>query len=443
LILLVFTPFYILTRFTTQWKKWLLGSSLIVLGVIAITLPWEIRNLSLGGQMYGPIVTKFRGVIEKRYRSPSSPTGFLPQEPVLVAAALLKNTQTVSSLYQDTAVPQSTQPCDAVICFSTNHFLHNILTSVLILPTTPTLDDLRHLIRERDPHYWQADWNGTLTSTAMFFLVLNIFFITSGITLGWVKKRWQGLAPLAIFVVYNMSNGLARTSGGRYIVPVDWVIILYYMLGVFYVITWLANTVGICWNIFSTASGSQITNNPKAPFSNAAKVLVTLLLIGSLLPLSESISLPRYANIDPMETLASKRALIEETGMQFYDLDTFLQNPDARIFIGRVLYPRSYKMNQGEFKDAFYPYAVMDFPRTAFKLIGPAGDQSIVLPGATPQYLPHTSDALVIGCKGQNYIDALVVIVLDENQAIYTRSPVSELQCPLQQPVCNNNSVCK
>jgi hypothetical protein len=77
-------------------------------------------------------------------------------------------------------------------------------------------------------------------------------------------------------------------------------------------------------------------------------------------------------------------------------------------------------------------------------MIGPAGEHSVVLPGGdVPQYLPHTSDVLVLGCNEQDYFDALVVIVLGDNDVIYTRQPESELQCPLQQPVCNNNSFCQ
>jgi hypothetical protein len=32
--------------------------------------------------------------------------------------------------------------------------------------------------------------------------------------------------------------------------------------------------------------------------------------------------------------------------------------------------------------------------------------------------------------------------VLDEQGAVYTRSPESSLQCPLKQPVCDNNHNC-
>jgi hypothetical protein len=84
----------------------------------------------------------------------------------------------------------------------------------------------------------------------------------------------------------------------------------------------------------------------------------------------------------------------------------------------------------------------MGFPRTTFTLIGKDGEKGIVLPGEKPSYFPHAVDTLVLGCKEQFYVDALAVIVLDEKGAVYTRSPESSLQCPLEQPVCDNNHNC-
>jgi hypothetical protein len=85
---------------------------------------------------------------------------------------------------------------------------------------------------------------------------------------------------------------------------------------------------------------------------------------------------------------------------------------------------------------------VMGFPRTTFTLIGNEGEKGIVLPGEKPAYFPHAVDTLVIGCKEQLYVDALTVIILDETGAVYTRSPESPLQCPLKQPICDNNHNC-
>jgi len=60
-----------------------------------------------------------------------------------------------------------------------------------------------------------------------------------------------------------------------------------------------------------------------------------------------------------------------------------------------------------------------------------------------PTYFSHAGDVLVIGCLEPDRLDALAVIVQGNTQTVYTRSPESELTCPLRQPVCDNNSVCK
>lgn len=439
LMLLAVIPFFALFAFGSKWRQWVSSSLMILLGVIAVTLPWEIRSQSLGGQMYGPVVTKFRDVIQQRYPTSPEPSSLSPQE-YGFASFELKSIGIISALYPDTP-EQNAPPCNTVLCFSVNHFLHNTLTSFLILPTSPFLDELRYLIKDRQP-YWQANWDGSLHGATPLFLVLNLFFITTGIARAWKEKRIQGLTPLAIFVAYTLSNALARTSGGRYLVPADWLLILYYLLGVFHVLSWGANTLGIPWNVFAADPEARAPRVREFQ-SRVVGASAVLLMLGLLLPLSEALYLPRYQHVDPQETLASNRALIEQTGLKIYDLDTFLQNPDATILIGRALYPRFYKMNQGDYQGIFYPFHVLAFPRTAFKLIGPAGEHSVVLPGGIPEHLPHASDVLVLGCNGTDYFDALVAIVLNGNGAAYVREPEAPLQCPLQQPVCNNNSVCR
>jgi len=443
LIFLAFIPLYALVRFSFRWKQWLFGSVLIFLGVVSITVPWELRNLSLGGMMYGPIVTKFRNVIQTRYELPALPNSSIPQEQSLAWVAL-NNTQPILQLYQHNNTTPGNLPCDTVICFSANHFLHNIVTSLLIFPTSPFIDDLRYLVKERSP-YWQTNWDGSLTGIATVILFLNLFFITTGVALAWKKQGLTGLTPLVIFIVYNISNGLARTSGGRYLVPVDWIVIIYYLLGVLWIITWVANMIGVSWKISSVPLAPDLLTHITSDryFSKSLGIITTLLLFGALIPVSENLYLPRYQNLEPQETLSDNRALLEQTGLKIHDLDTFLQTADAEILVGRALYPRFYKMNQGEFLGAFYPYNTLGFPRTAFKLIGPAGEYSVVLPGDMPESLPHASDVLVLGCKGTNYLDALAVIVLGDNSRAYARQPEAPLQCPVQPPVCNNNSVCR
>src|SRR5215211_543316 len=197
LVFLVFVPLFALLSFRFQWKTWVFSSLLIFLAVFAVTLPWELRNQSLGGTMYSSLITKFESVIDRRYRNPLPPESSFPQENIL-ASLSLKQTQVLLKIYK---APQHIQQpsCNTVVCFVSNHFLHNVLTSILVLPTSPVFDDLRHTVKESYP-YWRPDWDGSFRNTSLLFFGLNIFFIVLGITLAWKQQRLAGLVPLAIFV---------------------------------------------------------------------------------------------------------------------------------------------------------------------------------------------------------------------------------------------------
>ncbi|MEO7839390.1 MAG: hypothetical protein ABIU06_08580 [Anaerolineales bacterium] len=440
LVLLLFIPVYVLFKFLPEWKKWLISVLFIILGMIAITLPWELRNQARGGIIYGSYLVKFQNVIKQRYIPPSEPSGSLPQQGM--ATVSFKNTQVFLDLSHGASYrAQGARSCDTVICFAPNHFLHNIVTALLILPTSPLLDDLRHTVKDAHP-YWQPDWDGYLTPSSLFFLILNVFFIALGISLAWHKLRLNGLTPLAVFIFYNISNALARTSGGRYLVPMDWIVSIYFLLGVFWLITWFADAIGVKWDLFAIPNNHDIPQKINSlNFRGVIAILSALFGLGSLIPLSENFYPPRYQNMDVRQTLIDHKQEIAKAGISTADIDLFLKNSNAEILVGRILYPRYYPMDRGEF--LFDPFVTMGFPRTAFTLIGPQGERGVILPGSSPDHFPHAVDAIVLGCKEEKYLDALAVILLDESGAIYTRAPKSDLQCPLKQPVCNNNRVCQ
>jgi hypothetical protein len=443
LLLLPLLPLYAFFRLSPERKKWLLSSFLILLGVILVTLPWELRNQARGGVMYGSYLAKFQFVIQQRYLPLFEPGGSLPQiNENGLALLLFKNTNVIMEVNQNaTDAAQDARPCNTVLCFAPNHFLHNVVTSILILPTSPQMDDLRHTVKDAYP-YWQPDWEGSFNVSSFFFFVLNIFFIVLGVGIAWDKLRMPGLTPLAIFIFYDISAGLARTSGGRYLVPMDWIISIYFLLGVFQLITWFANTLGIKWELFSTSIRPAIAQNiPSRKLANSIFILAALFGLGSLIPLSERFYQPRYQNTDATQALVEHEQVVESAGLSMIDIDLFLNNANAELLIGRILYPRYYPINRGEI--FIYPYVTMGFPRTAFTFIGPHGDRGIILPGDVPKYFPHAADALILGCKEEKYLDALAVILLDDSGTVYTRSPKSDLQCPLKQPVCNSNRVCR
>ena len=433
LMLLALVPLYASLRFPKARWNWLVQSSLILLAVIAITLPWELRNRSLGGQMYGQIVAKVKAVIDQRYTAPEDSSQQLP-----VTQSLL----VLSTLYQGNNPVQASSTCDSVACFVPNHFLHNIVTSILILPTSPVMDDLRYSVKEGYP-YWRPKWDGTLSLPALLCFILNLLFITLGIASAWKQGRVTALAPLAIFIFYDLSNAFARTSGGRYIVPMDWILTIYFLLGVFQVTGWAAKTINIPWAIVAKNPELDMTPVKFSP-SALSKAVVTLSILvgfGYLLPLSENLYVEKYQSFDAREALAKNVPALEAAGLSPSSIDSFLRNRNSTLVVGHALYPRHLLSNDNT--PVFYSSVPVGFPRTTFSLIGLDGKQNIVLPGGVPEYLPHNSNVIVIGCKEKDYIDTLALIVLDESGVVYVRSPESELKCPLTQPVCNNNSVCK
>lgn len=440
LMLLLLIPLYAILKYLPKWRPWLASSFLLILAAIAVTLPWELRNQSLGGQIYSSIFAKFENVIQQRYTPPSEPGSFLPREQS-VSLFSFKQLEALTALDREADIIQAKKACDKVTCFVPNHFLHNILTSILVLPTSPILDDLRHTVRESFP-YWDPRWHGTFTIPSLLLFALNIFFIVLGISIAWKQCRLVGLVPLAIFMFYDLSNGFARTSGGRYIVPIDWIVTIYFLIGVFQVLAAFANRLGFRWSLF-TEPAEQNTSKQNFPANDLSKAVVILTILfglGALVPLAENLHGNRYGNFDISKALEERKTQITNAGLGLQEINTFLQNPNAEISVGRALYPRYYIENEGEVH--FYPVVVMGFPRTTFTLIGPKGEQGVVLPGAKPRYFPHGVDTIVLGCKEQFYVDALAVIILDEKGAIYTRSPKSSLQCPLKQPVCDNNHHC-
>ena len=438
LLLLVFIPLYALLRFLPDWKTWLVSSFCLLLAVFAVTLPWELRNQSLGGQIYSSFFTKFQDVIHRRYTPPSDTS--LPQGGNLSFVSF-QQLQIFNSLAQKANTLQAAKACNQVACFVPNHFLHNILTSILVLPTSTVLDDLRHTVRESFP-YWDPRWNGEFTSPSLLLFALNIFLIVLGMSVAWRQWRYVGLVPLAMFIFYNISNGFARTSGGRYVVPIDWIVTVYFLIGVFQIIVLAANALGLRWALFTEPIEQNVPGQNRTA-NDLPRMLVSLAIlfgVGALIPLAEHLHAKRYENFDVSKTLAEHETQITRAGLDLQEINNFLQSPNAEISVGRALYPRYYIENEGEVH--FYPVIKLGFPRTTFTLIGPKGEQGIILPGEKPRYFPQGVDTIVVGCKEQFYVDALAVIILDEKGSIYTRSPESSLQCPLKQPVCDNNHNC-
>ena len=137
------------------------------------------------------------------------------------------------------------------------------------------------------------------------------------------------------------------------------------------------------------------------PLKKAPWIILIFLFIGTSLPFSEQFFPRRY----PAQTQTELLALLEQEGyLQEMGFDRAVlnalsdQSPAFRVINGRALYPRYFWENEGIPKNR-YPYSVMEFPRIAFTMIGPDGENSVILPQDEVLYFPNASDVIVLGCQ--------------------------------------------
>lgn len=451
---LFFLLFAILLAVILYWRQKLRGlivTVLLVAAMFASILPWGTQN---NGTVFDIYMVRIRTVFQSRYLASFAPAS--TPDPALPTSTALDQ-ETVTPDPGPVPVPTDNPPpsnaaatkkqSPTILISLTTHFLHNVVTSIFILPTSLVVDDLRHTVTEAAP-FWRQSWDGSLEIGTAFFLILNLLLISLGIGISWKFAKLAGLIPLGVFLFYHLANAFARTSGGRYIVPVDWVVFFYFALGLLQIILWGLSLFKLDADVElkkTADDGNDLSPWTWDPLKRIPWIILIFLFIGALLPLSETLFPKRY----PVQTQAELLTMLDEKGYlqeMGFDKATLQavsdQWPSFRIIDGRAMYPRYFVENKGEAKKQ-YPYLTLGYPRLAFTVIGSQGTSFVILPEDDVPYFPNASDVFVLGCQTGQDVDALAVVVIQEETAVYVRQPVSPLQCPLQEPVCNNNHVCR
>ncbi len=452
-----------------SFRKWFWNCTLLTLMVIVSIVPWSIRLQRQGGQPFGLLIPLIGTVWENRYlpaiqdqdavpslSEPGQPSFSEPSssepypqedsqpgtsaafsEPLSFSDSSFSEPDLPTGQDLSTSPPQPAAATDRVERFILSHFFHNIITSVLELPHHFLLHDLETLTTMPGNH-WERDWQGKLQPGSWVLILFNLAMISLGI--GVAIKQWgaAGLLPLGIYFAYLASNAVARTSGGRYLVPFDWLLFLYFLAGCFQAVFWLMALFGFSL----TPKAAAPLQKPALSFKAYWLLGFAILALGALVPLSEIVEPLRYTETN-QEIIA---ALIEgdSLGVESPDLIAFSAQPNAVIMKGRALYPRFYYSGQGE-PGIILPLQSADYPRMVFGFLSVDFSGYVIVPTPfPPEIFPHSSDVIVLGCRSNSErIDAYAVILQGDTESVILRDPAAAFTCPLPQPVCDNNHVCK
>ena len=314
-----------------------------------------------------------------------------------------------------------------------NHSIHNLISTFLCLPLDWTFHDLHHLYTQEGDGLWRDNWQGTFSIRQ--WVSIGIWILLISVAAGILIKKHK-LAGFSIFyfcVVYAFSIGISRSSGGRYIVPINWVPTL---------------LLAFCCTLI--VSRGKI-NNTEANFNKLPAWQPLCAMAGFT---CFFLSLVLFEKIIPQKNTAAEEGdlsiLKERLADQTYiDWDLVESQYKKGNLHGISEYPRFYYFRGGEHTSRG---ALMrkEYSRMTFIGLNMEKGNSVSYEYMLPRMdlindFPQDSIYRVISCpSAYGYEDVLAVTIdtpTGENFT-YLRSPLPEFSCPVPEPVCPSLENC-
>ncbi len=400
-------------------KKSLLMATLILAGFSILTLPWYTREIVAGKELTIPFSGKVIFVIRERYqlidktKVVETPTGreydrndwdestLQSSENITWSATETPRTRKVNQ-QKNTAAVSTWLPA---------HLVHSIMSSLLILPTSLEMASLKTSLSLAGS-LWQPDWNGSLPIVRTLMMLLQFFILSSGLIGIYNHNKNAALLILLLFLGVQLANSLGRTSGGRYIIPVIWLVLTVYMAGLLFLL-----------NVFrfrSHALSTQPSFRHTLQWRQWSIAIFSLLLIGALPVIFEVITknvIHSQADINTFEevtlSLDSVYYQQEITGMEL-----FLTQPLTRTIQGNAFYPEQGKvMPTSSIQNILR--SEEQFIALTFLLMEPEKNTRVIFPYNHAIDIKNQDQVYVIGCKLSGTLYARNLIILREDTTLF------------------------
>lgn len=380
------------------------SSAIILLGLLLVIAPWAWRNwngsgkLTLGDPGEKMLMARNYSLHPIEYPQPLSgetPSDFSDRLSREILSFILE------------------RPTD-VAYFISNHFLHGLATSAVYIAPLYSTDTPESLVSQYP--FWDV-WDGSLSGYSLPPLLGNLFIFAFGISLAQKDNKQAGWYPLLVFLVYQAGNALARTSGWRFSLPVDWIILVYYCIA-------LASLSPKIGSAIENHQADRDTSQPAKANPAYPAVFLVLFLMGISVPLAE-----RLIPAQKFDSVTDKiqHALVEENILTPDQLAKFLEQKNATLISGIALYPRYFKPDGG----IYLADMPEDFRYLHFWLINDSDTQIILPRQKPPQFFPHAATVSIIGCADGAYVSAWAVLVQTENhEQLILQEPLPPLVCP-------------
>ncbi len=411
-LLLLFIPIFIFVFFKAQKniKTKFLRILILGLSTFVILLPWMVRNYYQTGE-FGVEPQKFRMVIETRFNVQNDKNVEDPN----------------SSKPSQMIMPENLKPNNSnsffgrvfgILRFTTANFLHNEIHSLLIFPNSIFAESVKGVIENNA--YIQETWTGNLNFRQLLAIIINVLIIGIGISISFRKFKWFGLFPLSIHLFYNLSNGLARVSGWRYVIVTDWVVIIYYLVGMIFLFSIIFQKFGwVNINTRDLIDSENASIVDKKPEKNRNGLLISsiifVIFIAFGMVLSELLIDKKYSGE------ITKEEFINEIAMNDMDFDVnslnkLLQDPDYVFIHSKAFYPRYYDPGEGEPAENIEWLRAKESGNLGFMIISPVVAGVTLELNKSPDHFQHNQEVYIIGKwitsnYGGKYLEAYILFL--------------------------------
>ena len=234
------------------------------------------------------------------------------------------------------------------ISWIASNFINNIFKSLLIFPLSLRFDDLLTTI---DKPYWQIASVQSWQPAVNILFFIHLALILTGLLAFWRKNHQAAFLPLVALLTYFLANAFARSSGGRHLYAVIWVVYTYYAAGILFLIRRLFKIfIGKTFQLLPEKQKNDFLIK-KTPFL-VVKISLVFLVLGSAIPFIDLGIPPDQNNI-----------LIDQEREEYYHSDLMpesilrlLEEEKIRILEGEIWYPIQAVDNKNELN--FYSSAV-------------------------------------------------------------------------------------
>jgi len=287
-----------------------------------------------------------------------------------------------------------------------NSFINHGVSNILLFPLRNTLRDFGELWTPVDP-FWQQ-WEGGPTFSQAMLLAFYVFLFGLGLGVAWHRNGWLGFLPLAVNLIYNLWTSIALLSGQRFLLSMDWSISLYYMLGLFALLSIFLFTLErgrrIILNWYEANVFSFVSQADHAKWMKYVAAGILFFGIGVSLPLSEKIFPQKYQPVDQVQALNKLESsfALGQSKLDAVCFQRIVEGNQLNAIQGRALYPRYYEAGGGEtFTDSF-GYKIVDEGRLVFEMIGPVNGRFVFPILEPPDFFPHAADTTLFFDAGGN-----------------------------------------